>query len=1030
MWAVVGSALAARRGQAVIIGLVALLASAAIAAAPWYAVAATQQVGVAAVEGTPVDERLITVTRRLATGEPTPPDPAGETRRQFLPAEFGSVFGGFATGDLHAADGSGAVEVNVTHREEACEHLAVTGDCPAAAGEVVVPPALVDQLDLSVGDQLPLTQVEQERTKVRVVGVYEVVDPADPYWGDGSHVGLGSRTAAERETLFTAEASLPAFQRVTYAHELVAAPPAFADADVEQLRTRLLTDATRLRRQGYTVTTSQLATVIDRIVADRRNVTTGVAVGVAVLLLFSWFTIAVVLRGAVVQIRGDVGWWRLHGVPGGRGWLSALGQGIIPLFAGTAAGAAAGLGLGIGLAGTVEGDAARRTAWSLALLLVGLMVAGGLVAVVTTQLRTLRTPVRDLIRRVPARAGRWQRSLVDLVLVVLAAAAVGQALTVGRDAAGLTLLAPGLAVLAIALVAAWAVPPLVAWLAARALRAGRLAVALVAVSMARRSGTNRLFALVGVAVALLITGLVGWDTAARTQWQRAALETGAERVVTVANVDAGRLLAAVRAADPTGTQAMAVVNRPQILDSPPVLAVDSTRLPVVAGWREEYGGALDRVAAALRPPAPEPVLVATERLLVEATGSDPGGAPVRLRVLLRRVDTGEPVEAVLGPLSETPDVYPADLPGCAAGCRLVGFELLGPELPDGSRAALLTGAQVELLRLSSEDGENSGDGGDGENSEDGENSGDGEDSGDLAPGLLAQPSRWRPALGPRNLGPAITTGEDGLLLTVPELPPDLELGRDGWVFVVDAPAPVPVVTAGWRPDPVGETRLAPLPGAAVPVEVVGTAALLPWVGEYGAVVDLEYAERLVPFEVPGGTPQVWLSASAPSSIVDDLRDAGLVPLREESLSANLDRLSAEGSAVGVRFQAVVALVGLVLAAGAVAVLSAQERAGRATELAALRAQGVAPAVVRAVGYGGVAVMTGAAVLVGLVAGLVGAAIARLLHPGFIDGWSVLPTAPPHPLPVAAGLAAAVLVLGGAAAAAAVGLIRRTRELRG
>jgi hypothetical protein len=864
----------------------------------------------------------------------------------------------------------------------------------------------VDQLDLSVGDQLLLTQVEQERTEVRVVGVYEVVDPADPYWGDGSHVGLGSRTAAERETLFTAEASLPAFQRVTFAHELVAAPPAFADADVEHFQTRLLTDATRLRRQGYTVTTSQLATVFDRIVADRRNVTTGVAVGVAVLLLFTWFTIAVVLRGAVVQIRGDVGWWRLHGVPGGRGWLSALGQGIIPLFAGTAAGAAAGLGLGIGLAGTVEGDAARRTAWSLVLLLVGLMVAGGLVAVVTTQLRTLRTPVRDLIRRVPARAGRWQRSLVDLVLVVLAAAAVGQALTVGRDAAGLALLAPGLAVLAIALVAAWAVPPLVAWLAARALRGGRLAVALVAVSMARRSGTNRLFALVGVAVALLITGLVGWDTAARTQWQRAALETGAERVVTVSSVDAGRLLAAVRAADPTGTQAMAVVNRPQILDSPPVLAVDSTRLPVVAGWREEYGGGLDQVAAALRPPAPEPVLVAADRLLVEATGSDPGGAPVRLRVLLRRVDTGEPVEAVLGPLSETPDAHPADLPGCAAGCRLVGFELLGPELPDGSRAALLTGAQVELLRLSDGDGA------------------------ELAPGLLAQPSRWRPALGPRNLGPAITTGEDGLLLTVPELPPEPELGRDGWVFVVDAPAPVPVVTAGWRPDPVGETRLAPLPGAAVPVEVVGTAALLPWVGEYGAVVDLEYAARLVPFEVPGGTPQVWLSASASPSIVDDLRAAGLVPLREESLPANLDRLSAEGSAVGVRFQAVVALVGLVLAAGAVAVLSAQERAGRAAELAALRAQGVAAAVVRAVGYGGVAVMTGAAVLVGLVAGLVGAAIARLLHPGFIDGWSVLPTAPPHPLPVAAGLAAAVLVLGAAATAAAVGLIRRTRELRG
>jgi hypothetical protein len=1005
MWAVLGSALAARRGQAVIVGLVALLASAAIAAAPWYAVAATQRVGVAAVDGTPVDERMITVTRRLATGEPAPADPAGELRQQFLPAGFSSVAGGYATGDLHAAGGSDSnVEVTVAHREEVCQHLAVTGDCPAAAGEVLVPPALVDQLGVAVGDQLLLTQVELEQAEVRVVGVYQVVDPADPYWGDGTQVGLGSRATVERETLLTVEASLPALQRVTYTHELVAAPAAFAVGDVEQIRTSLVTDATQLRRQGYTVTTSQLDSVIDRIVEDRRNVTTGIGVGVAVLLLFTWFTIAVVLRGAVVQIRGDVGWWRLHGVPAGRGWLSALGQGSIPLLAGSAAGALAGLGLGIGLAGTIEGDDARRTAWSLSLSLVGLAVAGGLVAAVTTQLRTLRTPVRDLIRRVPARAGRWQRSLVDLVLVVLAAAAVGQALTVGRDAAGLALLAPGLAVLGIALVAAWAVPPLVAWLAARALRAGALAVALVAVSMARRSGTNRLFALVGVAVALVITGFVGWDTAARTQWQRAALETGAERVLTVETVDAARLLAAVRAADPTGTEAMAVVNRPRILDGPPVLAVDSTRLSVVAGWRGEYGGALDRVAAALRPSAPEPVLVATDRLLVEATGSDPGGAPVQLRVLLRRVDTGEPVEAVLGPLSGTPDAYPADLPGCATGCRLVGVELLGPDLPDGSRAALLAGAEVALLGLADAGGA------------------------EVAPGLLAEPSRWRPALGPRDLGPSISASGDGVLLTVPELPSEVEIGRDGWAFVADAPAPLPVVVAGWRPDPVHETRLAPLAGAPVPVQVVGTAALLPLNGGYGAVVDLEYAERLVPFQVPGGTPQVWLSGSAPPSIVDDLRAAGLVPLREESLPVNVDRLSAEGSAVGVRFQAVVALVGLVLAAGAVVVLAAQERAGRAGELAALRAQGVPASVVRAVGYGGVAAMTGAAVLVGLVAGLVGVAIARLLHPGFIDGWTVLPTAPPHPLPVGAGLAAAVLVLGAAAAAAAVGLIRRSATL--
>lgn len=1004
MWAVVGSALAARRGQTVIVALVALLAAAAVAAVPWYAVAAYQRVGVAAVAGTPVAERMISVARRLETGEPHPADPGGEVRGQLSPAGFAPVASGVVQVGLRSPgqpqDGP-VVDANLAYREDLCAHLAVEGTCPAAAGEVVISAAFADRLGVAVGEEVTAVQLEDEPHPLRVVGIYQVVDPAEPYWGTGELIGLGSSAIAVRETVFAELAGLAEFLRVTYTYELVAVPEAFAAADAGEVLAGLGPAIERLRTQGYAVSLTELESVADRIARDRQNLAAGVGVAVVVLLLLTWFTLVVALREAVNKVRADVGWWRLRGGPSGRGWLYALGQSVTPLVLGAALGAVVGFALGRGLGGAIEGADANRTAQLLALALTGLVVCGGLVAALATQLGTLRTPVRDLLRRVPARQRRWRRSLVDLVLVVLAAAAVGQALAVGRAAGtgpGLALLAPGLVVLALALVAAWAVPPLVAWLADRALRAGRLAVALVAASMARRPGGHRLFALVAVAVALVASGLAGWDTDTRSQRQRAALQAGADRVVTVEAADAAQLLAAVRAVDPDGTEAMAVVHRPRVGGQPPVLAVDSPRLGVVAGWRAEFGGSRTGVAGLLRPTEPQPVRVSTHRITVEAAAADPTGLPVHLRVRLRVTATGIPVEAILGPFADRPASHTATVPGCESGCRLVGVELLGPESTTGDgRLSPRPGAWVEISQLA-----------------------------DVDPGLLADPTRWRPALAPDDLGPVISAGEVGLRLTVPELP-DSDLNLDHWAFVVDTPLPLPALVSRWRPEPAEEVRLVPLAGAAVPVRLLPNASLLPRSGTVGAVVDLEYAERLVPFAVGGGTAQVWLSPAASPSIVDELRAAGLRPVREESLSGSVARLRAEGSAVGDRFQLVVALLGLLLAAGAVIALAAEERAARVAELAALRTQGVPGRVVRAASYGGLAALVGAAVLIGLVAGLIGAVIGRLLDPGFVDGWSVLPAAPLHPYPIVLAIAAAVLVLGGAVLAASAGVARRIRR---
>lgn len=994
MWAVVGHALAARRGQSVVTALVALLAATAVTVAPWYATAAARQAGVAAVETAPIGERLISTAWEPQSGAPTPPDHAAAFG-QTLASAFTSVSGAVAPAE--ARHGDVAVAVTLAYREAMCEHVTVTGACPAAPGEVALPGAMAGALGLEPGDELPATRrqttgassVTDVPVVLLVVGVYEVVDAGDPYWADGSLAGLGEGTATQRQTVLTPLASLTGSD-VTFIHDLVAVPHGFADADLPELTARLSTGLSELERQGHTVTSGGVETLIDQIVRDRQQVIAGTGVGVAVLLVLTWFALGVMLREAIAGARGDLGWARLHGLPPARAWLLLLAQSTIPLLAGALAGSAAGIALGGAAAGTT-GSAGDRGAMPVAVALAGLTIAGGLVAAVVAQFSELRAPVHHLLR---SRPSRRRRSVLDLVLVVLTVVAVGQALAVGRAGNGLALAAPPLAALALVVVASWAVPRVASRLASRALRAGRLPAALVTASMARRTSTRRLFVLVGVAVALATTTVIGWDTAGRTNEERARLEAGADRVITVAAADPARLVAAVRAVDPSGTMAMATMHRAGSGDLPPVLAVDSTRLGPVAGWSDDYGGTVDDVAAALRPDTPAPVVLETDRLEIEAASSDTAGGAVRLGVMLRSILSGEPVEAVVGPLATSAGVHVADVP-CASGCRLVGIQVLG----DAGSGRAVSGTWVVLSRL----------GGAGETATE---------------ALVSDPSRWRPALGPVDLGLTITADGAGLRLAVPPPGPGGRADQADQAFVADTPAPLPAVAAGWQPDPVREVRLAPLAGIDVPLHVASRTDLLPRLGATGVLTDLENAQRLDP-SAAGSTGQVWLTSSAPDSIVDDLRAAGLTPLRQDSLAERRDRLDAQGGTVGARFQAAVAVLGLLLVAGALLVHAAQGRRGQVAELAALRIQGVGRATARAAAYGAPATVIGAASLVGVVVGGGGAALARRLHPGFVDGWAELPAAAMRPAAVLAVAALVAIALGGVAAFDGLGTARRT-----
>ena len=119
-------------------------------------------------------------------------------------------------------------------------------------------------------------------------------------------------------------------------------------------------------------------------------------------------------------------------------------------------------------------------------------------------------------------------------------------------------------------------------------------------------------------------------------------------------------------------------------------------------------------------------------------------------------------------------------------------------------------------------------------------------------------------------------------------------------------------------------------------------------------------------------------------MLDALR--GLTILGDQTVRGVTDRYTHLGPPLALRFALGSALIGLLLAAGCFAVVTAVERPPRRAELDALRAQGAPARLTKRVAIGGHAVLIGVA----LVAGLAAALLLRLtigdVVPFFADGW--------------------------------------------
>jgi putative ABC transport system permease protein len=992
-----------RRGQAVTLALLALFAVAAAVASPAYLLAADRAIAAGQIATAGAGERGVVIT---TVQNDRDDDSGGGTQIDFkdvgatlvnLPgftyvysAEFPSI--GIER-SLQYAD-------RFVFRQDACSHLKmVTGRCPVAAGEVIMGVATAKRLGLAAGQSItmgagkytedprhPGYVADGKPKKLVIAGTYRVVAPEEAYWGTRGYftavTGLGPG-----EPVFTNAATLDVIDHGDTAKAIdgTAGPAALDPDHLDRLRSGLATLNSDSSQLGAAIQiTTDMPALLDRIDAGRSAAHLLVPVLAVPLVLLACFSIFLAVgygtegrqpELAAVALRGPRWWTR---------WWLATGENLAAVVAGAVAGCLAGQLLVNAIAAARFPGVGADPGWG-SLRYAPYATLAALLAAVVAQRRQLLSPVATLLRRNAIPAGGPRALAAEAVVVLLAVVTTVQLVISDGDLAGVSLLAPAFLVLAVAVVAARLLLPVVTRYAVKALNRGNLGVALAAFQLSRRPGAQRLFALLVATVAVAGYSACAIDVAERGREVQAGVGFGADRVLDVdTTVFRSQLLTAVRAADPDGKYAMAVVRLPNVgHNEPPGLAVDTTRLARVANW-PSGGPSAAQLAARLRPDAPAPPVLIGQDIAVEATGSGfDDKKDLRLEVAVSSTTGLGDSLVQLGKLHNGPFRYQQRVAACQKGCRLNGIDIVaGTSLTD------LTG-QLVVNSLSTAD--------------------------PTAP--LADPSHWRmPQYGQIAADPA------GLRISL-NAPSGLAGGA--WVNPVDAPDPLPAGYSGAAPITGSITGAG---GGQVKITTVGQLPAVPRLGRHATLVDLEWADRLATDAGRALDPQVWLGPDAPADVIARLSAQGLT-IGADSRSGQIQRqLDEQGPALSLWFYVLAGGLSVLLGAGALVLAAAVDRARRVEDLSALRGQGLSRGRVGWATRWTYPILVAIAAVVGLITALIAwLATGWALPLAGIDPPDLpLPTWP-GPLSVAGTTVAVFLVLAVVAAATGRDLRRRVTK---
>jgi putative ABC transport system permease protein len=920
-------------------------------------------------------------------------------------------------------------------RDGLCAHLVIeAGRCPAARplglpAEAAVSRRVADWLGLSLGERFRARGFGAGAApRDLVVAAIYTPTPRDQYWFGAQPAyfpppPLGDELPALDAVFLGAGDLLPAIDngtldiRARFDHFIQPRRMRLADTATVAPALGKVAEVLRINNPNATVLTG-LGGLVAKAEAERQALTVPVLLADVQLASLALLILVVVAAMAAEARAGEVALAKVRGATTGQAFgLAALELALVAALALPAGLAVGWLGAFLLARSQLEpGIPVVVTPAAVAVALGATVVA--LAAACLASLGAVRRRILDQWRR--GRSDRVGRRAVvlDVVLLLVAVAALANLRASGtRQATGgydlLATLAPGLAVLAAALVVGRSLPVAAGWLVRLTGRSAGVATWVGARQVARRGGPAlRVVIAMAAAFGLVSFAVTVRQDMARNRHDRALTQVGAAERLQLAMPRGVLGPERVAEADPSGGAAMAVLRYPGILrDAPAVgaalVGVQPDRYPAVGFWRGDFA---DRplaatMAALADSPVPPLDLGRADQLEVAVgAGAVRSDGPIHLVALVQgpsraaRVDLGRLEPGGVRPLRARLD--PAGGPW-----RL---QRLWVQREPGLTSAVSLALTFDSIRA--------GQGG----------------SWRLVDGF-DDPARWY-SLNDNGYEPgdtlSATTGVDGPALAVAIDAPSsgVTLGI-GHASVPEA-LPAVVTPAFLRAVSAQVGRVVrvrgPIPGDLL-IKVVGVASVLP--GAVGSNVAafvngdwlLVHAQRN-PIDRPAAD-EVWTVGGDRGRQVAERLGAGGVRVESRSVAADQEAaLAQQAPSLALLLLLVGAAAGAALATGGVMLHLYLTGRRRAFELAVLEVFGAR----RRDLWGPVAVeqgsLVGYGVLCGGLIGLLVALVALPAIPQFVDRPSVPPpiyTPDWGTLGLALGLAVLLVGLGLAAVVAAL-----------
>jgi putative ABC transport system permease protein len=878
-------------------------------------------------------------------------------------------------------------------RSGACAHLEVVAGRCASGTAVVISTRTASLLGLRVGDRLRVRFPNaSEPVGLLISGLYRPSHPDAAYWWGQNYFAFGSLgpglvALVELDAVFTSPGGIRSAAPSRDVAAAVQIPYHRGSLTVDALPSfeeRLSSfQSQALRNDDVHVHTGLWGLFAGGGAVEHTSATV-VDIADLELGLLGIFVLYFVASRTAAEREPDV---RLAGLRG-FGMRSTVAVALAEPLAIVAVAVPLGL-LGAWLVAGAASPAVFGPGIPVALtpLAVGAAVAAGLAGVAAAALGTrgslVATPIAGAGGQLstPRRASRWS-VFADVAVVAVAGAAVFQ-LAVAGDTGGrggsdpLAALAPALLAAALGVVVSRFVPRILATTHLRTAFSNLVSTALATRIVARRREYAAQIVLSALAVALVTFAICGWVIAGRNRDLRAELAVGAPRVLTVSVSPGTTFMRAVRASDPRGHGAMAVVV--EHARDGTTLALDARNLSDVAMWPTDLGMRATDAAHRLveSPSAPQVLLRGSEVAAVVDVAANTADPPPVLRLDLLDLDSDLPTEVTLGPLRAGTHRYVGALPGaCPGGCRLTAFSVAWSP-PRGGAEARLPVVDLTVRSLAERRAARW----------------------SIVPAGLSDVARWTNSANVR-----LSSGRDALAaqLRLNEFGAPLTFGPD------DTPKALPVLvtpTSTSIASGFGGPLVVGLDGDTLSGHTVGEVPSLPGVGPRAVLADLGTMERFLHAPFKTATTQVWLSARAPAGIVARLQAHGIQVAGIDTASAAVSRLGHSGLNLAYLLYLVAAVAAGLLAVATTAFALSSGARRRQSELAALRAVGVAPRSLARAVLTEQALVLFTGTVVGVLAGAVGAVIALRSVPEFVA------RSPGPPLELALPSVALVLTVG-------------------